>query len=290
MPFTPPLYSDFGKSFNDLSTKQMKDEDFVTKLTVKRNAANGLKIETSATSNTKLDGSVKIAYKCPTSKNEFEASDNTTGKLKVKAKITDLAEGVVVTVEPSVSKSLFAAKTTVDYKQDSFCGSAVVNVNETKDKEGKNGWKHDVALSGAVGMEGISLGAKFNFEGSKCTDCNMGFNFAEDDFQFTMITETDNAKPVVRVKFFQQVNANLQSGFQYDSPSNVITLACQKKLDNVTTFKAAVNTQGLVNAALQHKLCNTAGQVNLAAQFKTTNGMSLGKMDKYGINWTLGDL
>jgi len=290
--FFPPQYGDFGKAYNDLATKQMKDEDYVTKLTIKRTAAHGLKIETSATSATGIEGALKMSYKCPKTKNEFEVSDNTNGKLKAKAKITDLADGVVVTVEPAQDKGLFAVKATVDYQQDRFCGSAELNVNETQDKETKKrSQTHNMALSGVVGMDGISVGAKLNFEGSKCSDYNMAFNFAEDDFQFTLITETTKEKkPVVRAKFFQQVNADLQSGFQYDSPSNVVTLAFQKKLDAVTTVKAAVTTEGLVNTALQHTLSNPRAQLNLAAQFKTVNGLSLSAAEKYGINWTVGDL
>jgi len=283
MSFTPPKYGDFGKSLNDLFSKKF---DYENKVTVKRTAANGLSVETGVVSAKNLSGSVKLVYK-EKGLGEFEASHDTSGNLKGKAKFTNLAKGVVAILESTLNNT-FKAKATVDYAQDKFAASADLTVAEAK----QGAHNVNASLAGVVGAEGISLGAQLNFSNASGSfdtpDVNMGFNFAENDFQFSLVTETTKAGPFVRAKYFQQVSKDLQSGFQFDS-DNTVTLGFENKLDNSTIWKNTLSTKGVINTAIQHTLANPRAQLNLAASFNTTNGFDW-SAQKYGLGVTLGEL
>ena len=85
---------------NDLFKKKF---DYENTVTVKRSTASGLKIETVGKQvvndkKTSLGGSVKLSYK-EKGLGEFEASNNHAGNLTGKAKFTNLADGVVATLE-----------------------------------------------------------------------------------------------------------------------------------------------------------------------------------------------
>lgn len=286
MSYTPPQFKDFGKGLNDLFKKQF---DYANTVTVKRTTATGLKIETVGKqvvkdSKTSLGGSVKLSYK-EKGLGEFEASNDTAGNLKGKAKFTSLADGVVATLETNLN-SKFKASGQVDYTQDHFASSAKVQLAEGKDAHVTSG-----AVSGVVGYEGISLGASLAFSNASgsfgAPDVQMGFNFAENDFQFSLNTENAKGTPVVRAKLFQQVNATLQSGFQFDS-DNTVTVGFQNKLDKDTILKTKISTSGVIDTAIKYTLANPSAQINVATQFKTTNGLDW-NASKYGVGITLGD-
>lgn len=286
MSYTPPQFKDFGKGLNDLFKKKF---DYENTVTIKRSTASGLKIETVGKQvvndkKTSLGGSVKLSYK-EKGLGEFEASNNHAGNLTGKAKFTNLADGVVATLESTLN-SKFKASAQVDYTQDHVAASAKVQLAEGADAHVTSG-----TVAGVVGYEGISLGAALNFSnaGGKfgSPDVQMGFNFAENDFQFALTTENSKAGPVVRAKFFQQVNATLQSGFQFDS-DNTVTLGFQNQLDKDTLLKTTISTSGVINTALNYTLANPSAQVNLATQFNTTNGLDWAA-GKHGVGITLGD-
>jgi len=301
MPFVPPFYADLGKSSKDLLTKKF---DYANQMVIKRTSACGLKIETTVQSEKSLTGSVKLTYK--QKGQEYEASQSTAGDLTGKVKFTDLSPGVVLTIDPTIANAQ-KLKTTVDYSQDNFSASAVLDVTAvpafekdvTVEKDGKKevvkekvplSFKSANSVSAVVGFDGISLGAKVAFDNAFVNpDMNMAFNYGEKDFQFTVATETRKDGPAIVGKFFQQVNSNLQSGFSFESPENKLTLASQLNLDSATIFKNTLSTDGIVNASIQHTLANPKVQVNLAGQFKTANFREF-TSQKYGLGFTLGDL
>jgi hypothetical protein len=279
---------------SDLLSKKFDFDDL--KLTIKRKTACGLAVDTSATaSGGALSGSVKLVYK-EKGLGDFELSDNTNGKLKAKAKLTNLQKGVVVTIEPAVTTKL-SLNTTVDYSQDNFALTAGLNLTEVPAvaaSDEKKAVPASVAsafnVAAVVGFEGISLGGKVtgNLSDGSSPDVNMGLNFAEDDFQFSLITETGESGPIVKAKFNQQVNADLQSGFEFSNPDNTLTLGSQYRLDSATLFKSTISTSGIIKTAIQHTLANPRAQVNLASEFSTTNGFDL-SANQYGLSVTLGD-
>lgn len=281
MSYFPPQFKDFGKNLNDLFKKKY---DYSNTVTIKRSTDSGLKVETKAQSaDNALSGSVKLSYK-EKGLGDFEATNTSGGDLKGKAKFTDLADGVVATLETAMNSG-FSAGVTVDYTQDHFAGSANLNIKEVEDaKEGDASVSWAGSVTAAAGWEGISLGGKVNYgAGDKAPTYDMGFNFAEDDFQFSLVT----ADSTVTARFFQQVSKNLQSGFKFDS-NNTVTVGIQNKLDSATTLKASINTQGVVNTALNYTLANPSCQVNVASQFQTAGGLSW-TSKKYGLGLTLGD-
>jgi hypothetical protein len=264
------------------------------KLTVKRKTASGLAVETTTTSSgNNLAGSVKLTYK-EKGLGEFEVSDNTKGALKGKAKFTNLQPGVVLTLEPSCTPT-FAMKTTVDYSQDNFTVSGALTATEsttpaTGDKAATSSFSTDVALSAVAGFEGVSLGGSVEAKSKDdyAQDFNMGLNFAEDDFNFSLVTSTDKkAGPIVTGRFFQKVSADLSSGFQFTNPSNEVTLGSEYRLDSKTVFANSVSTAGAIKLGVEHILSNPAAKVNLACS-GTTSGLNLA-VAKYGLSVTLGD-
>lgn len=286
MSYTPPQFKDFGKGLNDLFKKKF---DYANTVTVKRTAANGVKIETVGKQEvnkdvTSLGGSVKLTYK-EKGLGEFEVSNNTKGNLKGKAKFTNITDGVVATLESNLNQK-FKVSAQVDYTQDHFATSAKAELAEGKDAHVTSG-----SVAAVGGFEGISLGASLAFTNKSGSfgspDMQMGFNFAEDDFQFSLITENSEGGPVVRAKFFQQVNSTLQSGFQFDS-DNSVTLGFQNKLDKDTILKTKFSTSGAIHTAINYTLANPSAQINVATQFKTTNGLDWSPA-KYGVGITLGD-
>jgi hypothetical protein len=286
MSYNPPQFGDFGKGLNDLLKKKF---DFKNQVTIKRATSHGLKVETGVVVGKSLDGSVKLTYK-EKGLGEFEASNSTSGVLKSKAKFTDLSPGVTLTVESELSKTIKITKT-VDYKQDHFSGRVKASFKEA-DPTQKTTSEKAVSVAAAVGWDGISIGGEVS--GSSKTEFkefekNFGFNFAEDDFSFSLQTEQANDKsPIVSARFFQKVNADLQSGFKFDS-NNVITIGSEYKLDKSTVLKHSICTKGVVQSAINHTLSNPSVQLNLAAEFNTENFFSW-STNKYGLGFTLGDL
>lgn len=274
----------------DLGKKQF---DYFNKFTVKRATANGLKVETSVTSADDLSANVKLSY---TEKGlgAFEASEDTSGVLKTKAKFTDLHPGATVTVEPSFN-GLLTVKSTAEYSQENFAVAATLQVKESKvedetTKKKVSQYTPTSSIAAVLGFDGISIGGKLSVADKKFSepDVNLGFNFAENDFQFSVVTETAEKKGhSVSAKLFHQVNSDLQSGFAFASPANTVTFSNQYNLDKSTVLKSSVSTTGKFQASVQNT--SKFGRFNLAAQFQSANGRSF-KSEKYGLSYTVGDL
>jgi len=283
MSFTPPKYGDLGKVVNDLLND---DFSYKNKLTIKRKTASGLKVDTSTTFKGKgYSGQVKAVYK-DKSIGELELVGSTTNEFTSKLKLSKLAEGVKATVKAALKGGKKSFGTTVNYAQENF--AATVDLGLKDDKTGA------VTVGAVVGFEGVSLGGQLK---SKVSDTfafgspqlNMAFQIAEDDFSFGLATEhlEDNATGLL-AKFHQSVSKTSERALLFAFPANTLTLVNKYALDDVTTLKTSVTTDGTVKTALKHTLAQPKVQLKLATEFATTNGFDL-TAKKYGLGVTLGD-
>jgi hypothetical protein len=290
MSFVPPKFGDLGKAVKDLLED---DFDYDNEVVVKRKTKNGLKIDSTTTAkDSKLAGALKVVYK-HADFGEVEVKTATNSNNNLKWKPAGLPAGFKATVKQAFVNGITLKKGSVgvDYSQENLA----VSVESTYTaKSGEKASKTAVKASAVLGEDGVSLGAvmdlnlddKFQSTG---VDFNMAFQISEDDFSFGLATETQDDKSVgLKAKFHQVVSSSHQRALLYSSPDNVLTLVAQHDLDDVTSLKVAISTQGVIQTALKHTLSDPRAKLNLATEFETTNGFQL-TAKKFGLGVTLGD-
>ena len=189
---------------------------------------------------------------------------------------------------PALKKGKWNVASTFDYSQDNFAATAKWNLAEVV-KDEKKAFESNFSLAGVAGTDGLSFGCKLDFApGASSPDVGLGFNYSESDFAVSLLTTDKPAN--VTAQLYHQASADLQTGFSFASPSNVVTFANQYQFDKDTMGKYTFSTSGTVQAAIQHTLANPKAKVNLAAKFSTKNGYSNFKSESTGLSFTLGDL
>lgn len=294
MSFTPKGYSNFGKTVKDLCS-----DDFTYKnsLTVKHKTACGMTVQSQATvKGNGFDGAFKL--KCKNKQiGDMEFNGSTKDVFSAKVKLAEFAQGVKATLKATLggkkpSDPHFSLVKTLDYSTEHVAVSLETTANE-KDSElsGK------VKVSGVFGFDGVSLGGECSTNFSNKFDLSnkdfkMAFEIAEDDFSFGLATGTDSAKNLCLTgSFFQQVAKGHSRGIKFvnsENSTNILTLVTKYDLDNSTSLKTSVSTEGVVQNALTHTLSNPSAKLNLATKFKTSNGFDWSAQE-YGLGVTLGD-
>lgn len=283
MPFTPPVFGNFGKNLNDLLKKKY---DFNLSATTTNKTANGLTFETKGVNNGKaIVGSTKVTAKNLGSKAaEFEGEVDTSGTAKAKLTTKKLLDNTKVTVSGNGAKSSGALE--VEYAQDFIAVKTKVDVNAKKaDFEG----------SATIGQDGLSVGGvvkgNLTFEGTQAAvkDYNVGFQYAGADYQAALVTENKGDK--VKVSYFHQVNSAhaLGARFTYDqnSGSRGLELGTQYKVDGATTLKVKADTSGDVSTNVEHTLSNPKVKVNVSSGFDAKSYSF--KTNKFGVGLSFGD-
>jgi len=280
---SPVKYADLGKAAKDLLKKKF---DLKNTLKVTRTTADGLKVETVATSKDSLSGKVTGTFK-EKGFGEVEFSADTSSVFNGKLKLTSLVEGATVTLKTQVAK-VFSTTAEVLYKAPSVTGSVAATLTE-------NGKVYDKSFVASVvfGYEDFTAGAQVKSVAPKEGDeAEAGPAFAYEGAisyvaKDSVITGTANGTGDLGVSFFHKVCPGYKAATTFQYPSKVLTLASEFALDKDTIAKGSVSTKGIVKSAVEHTLSNPALKINLAAEATTTNGFDI-TTTKTGLGLTLG--
>jgi len=294
MSFVPPFFSKFGKSYSDLAKKKYDYE--VTAKTVNK-APQGLTIETSGLFHeSSVSGKSKVTMK-DKAFGETEVEVHTaSGKFTTQVKANKFMDGATATLSggycpPSGNskKTGFYGKLEADYAQDFFAGQATFKLSDQESPLGPSG---DLSGSGVIGFQGLSAGgeAAFNLSASKLTDYNLGVQYQAGDFTSTL--KTAKCADVINASWYYKANRNYQVGAQFSTNpfvgSKQITFASQYQVDVDTTAKVKADSNGVIAAAVEHRLQNPKLKVNVAAQFQAV-GQGVPRATKFGLGATFGD-
>jgi len=276
----PPLFKNFGKSFNDLVDKKFEfDRDFK----VKTLSQSGVTFETTARSSTKSSdfiGLFKGIFK-RTDVGTFEANINTEGKAKLSVEADKLKPGVVLKL---CAEQDPMANIDVSYSREYFAGSAGITVKQ-------NNYFLDESL--AVGYDGLSVGTalKYNVNSASIEDLNVGTQYAQPDFTASLKT-ADYQQRIVG-SYIHNVSQDVVVGgsFSYNPsskpPSNVLSLASSYALDRDTSAKVKFSSNGALTGAWEQRVFNPKLKLGLAAEYLLKNQSAT--PEKFGFSFTFGD-
>jgi len=287
MSFVPPLWSKFGTSAKDLLTKKY---DYKHQLTTKNNVASDLTVESTVgvNENSSLNGLVKAKYKnkdfgeIETEIGTVPNKDKATLSAEVKA--TKFYDGLTIIAKGSDGQPL--VKLGAEYRQDSVATS--VTVEHTKEA-------NQVEGTLAAGFDGFSVGG----QGKYCSnhgvaDYNFGAEYSQPEYALTLKTEKKAENlvgsywhnvPTSRNKLKTQVGASVS--WNLNEGNKVFTVGTEHDIDEVTTVKGKIDTEGALGTVLEHRLSNPAMRLNLSANWKVQDKTTAPK--QFGVALTFGD-
>jgi voltage-dependent anion channel protein 2 len=282
--FVPPLFSKLGNSAKDLLTKKY---DFKNTVGTKNNQNQDLSIESVATIGEGFDvsGNVKLKHKNK-DVGEFEGEFNTKGTLTGELKATKLQDGLTVILKGTEKPT---AKVGLEYKRESLAASVSSDVSFSPSTSAK--------LEAAVvaGVDGFSVGGQGSYDTNKSVvdDYNFGAEYSDKDYTLTLKT-AKKADEVIASYFHNlpsKTKLKTQVGGQFswalNTDQKVLTFGSEHDVDDTTTVKAKIDTNGAFATAIEHRLSNPALKVALSS---TWDGKKKSfSPEKFGVALTFGD-
>jgi hypothetical protein len=286
MAFVPPLWSKFGNAAKDLLTKKF---DYKNQLTTKNNVAPDLTIETTIAQGEKdsFTGNVKANYK----NKDFGSVEAEVGTvpnkdkatLQAEVKATKFYDGLTLAIKGS-DVPLFRAG--AEYRQESVATSVNAEL-------GKEGYKTEATL--AAGFDGFSVGGQVDYcftHGLR--DFNFGAEYTQNDYVLTLKTAEKTERllasywhniPTSRNKLKTQVGA--QANWNLDDGKKVFTVGTEHDIDDATTLKGKIDTDGVLASVLEHRLKDPHMRLNLSANWQISARSTTPK--QFGVALTFGD-
>jgi voltage-dependent anion channel protein 2 len=282
--FVPPLFSKLGTSAKDLLTKKY---DYKNSVGTKNNQNQDLSIESVATIAEGFDvsGNVKLKHKNKDI-GEFEGEFNTKGTLTGELKATKLHEGFTVILKGTEKPT---GKIGVEYKREALAASLSTEANFSGSTTAK------IEATAVAGVDGFSVGGQSSYDTNKSVvdDYNFGAEYSEKDYTLTLKT-AKKADEVIASYFHNlpsKSKLRTQVGGQFswclNSDAKVLTLGSEHDVDDTTTVKAKIDTNGSFATAIEHRLANPALKVALSSQWDGKK-KSFSPKD-FGVALTFGD-
>jgi len=277
----PPLFKNFGKSFNDLLEKKF---DFDRDVKVKT-VASGLTFETTARASTKslandFLGLFKGTYKRP-DVGTFEANLSTDGKGKFSVEADKVKPGLVVKLTGELDQTV---NFDVGFSREHFAGSAGLTLKQ-----------NDIFLDESISLayEGLSIGSalKYNLNTATIKDIDFGTQFTQPDFTVALKAQENQQK--ITASYIHTVNPDVVVGgaftfnFNPKSPSNVMSLVSSYSLDRDTSAKFKLSSNGFLTGAWEQRVFNPKLKFNAAAEYALKNQSAV--PEKFGFGFTFGD-
>jgi len=288
MAFVPPLWSNFGKSLKDLLSKKY---DYKHQISVKNNLGSDLGLESTVGLHEKdagaFTGQVKAKYKNKDF-GELEAEINThpnkdKATLQAEVKATKFYDGLTVSLR---GLDVPTVRVGAEFRQENVATALFVEA-------GKESNAVDGSL--AAGFDGFTVGA----QGKYCSvhgvvDYNFGAEYSQTDYFLTLKTAKKaeellagyfhtlpNTRNKHKTQVGAQVNWNLESG------NRVFTVGTEHDIDETTTTKAKIDTEGLLAAVLEHRLTNPLLRLQLSANWRVQDRQAAPK--QFGVGLAFGD-
>jgi hypothetical protein len=293
MSFTPPYFNDFGKSYNDLAKKKY---DYKNSAKLTNKTSNGLTLETTGFLNeSSVSAKAKVTQKDPAFGETELNLCTASGAFTTQAKAKKLVDGATFTVsggycppKKGSSNTGFYAKAAADYNQEFFAGKASLKFS---DRLAPASAGFDVSASGVIGFQGLSVGGQVDLDSNaSLKDYNLGVQYTAGDFTGTL--QTRERADIIDASWYHKVNRNQTAGVQFTTNpfagSKQLTFATQYELDVDTTLKAKANSNGVLSAAVEHRLQNPRLKYNVAGEFNSV-GAGIPKASKFGLGFSFGD-
>jgi len=232
-------------------------------------------------------GTVKATYKNKDfGKIESEigtAPNKDKATLSTEVKATKIYDGLTVIVKGTDVPNV---KVTGEYRQESVATS--VAVEAAKDKTQVEGTL-------AVGFDGFTVGGQGRYCGNHgVADYNFGAEYSQNEYALTIKTESKTEKLVgsywhnipssrnkLKTQVGGQVNWNVENG------SKVFTVGTEHDIDEGTTVKGKIDTDGVLGAVVEHRLTNPAVKLNLSGNWQVKDKSTNPK--QFGVALTFGD-
>jgi len=293
MSFTPPFFSKFGKSYNDLSKKKF---DYSNTAKISSTTASGLTLETTG-----VLGQNSVSAKEKVTQKDSSFGETTlevctkSGKFTTSAKATQLVDGATFELSggycppcKSSDNTGFFAKLNGDYSQEFFAGTSQLTVND----RGNTSPAVDLQASAVIGAQGMSVGGAVRLDltgADTVKDYNLGVQYSASDFTAALVT-SDRAD-TINASVYHKMNRNQQVGVAFNTNpfkgTKELTFATQYAVDVDTTVKAKFSSNGTIGTAVEHQLQNPRLKYNVAAEFNTT-GASIPQASRFGVGVTFG--
>lgn len=270
MPF--PVFNKFSKSIDDLL--DFEEDNCIT---ITRKTASGLEIETQTIADNKnaLAGKIKGVMK-DKQVGALEATFETAGNFSSKAKLTKLADNVVVTAKHGVKAAAHSGSVTAAYTQDSFVVTGEVSL---KEKEGSPAAA--LALDVVGGADGFVGGAQVKANvhpKQELTDFGFALSYTQGDTLGVVTTEKKCS--AFNVFLLQSIAENTSLGVKasYSTKDSkpTATAAVSHGIDADIVVKASVDTVGKVQGQISHQLANPAMKFTLAGVFSNFSQKNFG--------------
>jgi len=286
--FIPPLWNNFGKNLKDLLSKKY---DYKNQVTVKNNLGSDLGMEMTVGLHEKdagtFTGQVKTKYR----NKDFGEVEGEINTHPNKEKATLLAEvkagrfydGLTVVLRGT---DVPTVKAGAEFRQESVATSLFVEAS-----------KESNALEGtlAAGFDGFTVGG----QGKYCTshgviDYNFGAEYAQTDYFLTLKTAKRaeellagyyHVLPGSKSKLKTQIGAQVL--WNLESSAKVFTVGTEHDIDETTTTKAKIDTEGLLGAVLEHRLSNPMLRLSLSANWRVQDRVAAPKT--FGVALTFGE-
>jgi len=285
--FIPPLYNNIGKTFKDFIGKKY---DYKNQVNTKNNVHGGdvtldstlVLGEGKEKGSSDFSGVVKATYKNKDF-GQVEGEIATKGALWGEVKATKLHDGLTVILRGTEKPT---GKVTAEYRQESVATtvSAEVQTGTTL-----------VEGTLVAGVDGFSVGgqALYNTGKADVDDYNFAGEYSQPDYTLSVRTankaEQVNGSywhkiPSSRGKLGTQVGGQLSWDLQ--SNNRVFTLGTEHDVDDSTSVKGKIDSNGIVSGVVEHRLANPAMKVGLSSQW---NGKNKFTSDKFGVALSFGD-
>jgi voltage-dependent anion channel protein 2 len=282
--FVPPLWSKLGNGLKDLLTKKY---DYKHSLTTKNNVQSDLTVESTAFLGDHFgdfSGLVKAKYKNK-DLGEFEGQVETNGNLQGELKATKLYDGLTLVVKGTQKPT---GKVTAEYKRQNV--STSVSADVSKDFK--------TVLEGTLvgGFDGFSVGGQVAYDtaAADVSDYNFGAEYVQGDFVATVKT-AEKADKVSTAYLYtlpsssKKLKTQVGAGLTWDLGKNkrVLTIGSEHDVDENTSGKTKIDSEGNVAGAVEHRLSNPNVKIALSASW---NGKQPSTVpDKFGVAATYGD-
>jgi len=203
--------------------------------------------------------------------------------LQAELKATKFYDGLTLTLKAS---DVPAVRAGAEYRQESVATSLAVDAG-----------KESNAVEGtlAAGFDGFTVGG----QGKYCSvhglvDYNFGAEYSQSDYYLTLKTAKKAQEllagywhnlPGSRGKLKTQVGA--QVAWALEGGSKVFTVGTEHDIDETTSTKAKIDTDGVLAAVLEHRLTNPVLKLQLSANWRVQDRVAAPKA--FGVGLTFGD-
>jgi len=270
--------TEFGRI--NSSIKNLLDNNAATKLTIKRTTASGIVVKNTTTSGAGLTGVVKVTVK-DKAIGELTFEGDTAEEFSSKAKLTKLADNLVVKLEHSVgpkSEGLHIFGTDFVLSQPRFDVQAKVKVTQgNEEKKPSGALEASIVGTPSAGVTAAVQVKASLFPVAALKDYNVALSYTQGANKAVLVTEEKcqqynlwlshqyTAKTLVggRVSYLSEKSAN-------GGKREQVQLGVEHKLDQQITFKANATLAGVVKAQIKNTLSNPDLRVTFGASFTPT--------------------